>query len=122
MRLRGGTGSIAAEMMAHEVPHRRTAPACRSDERIVAFGMSATLTIELDSDVLRAAERGGSTSHHVPGVVALQLRVMALNWQESRTGRTPVTDQLRGSVTLPTDFDERAVLAEEMQKKHGNPG
>jgi len=55
-------------------------------------------------------------------VVARQLRVMARNWQESRAGKTPATDALRGAVKLPPDFDERAALTEELQKKHGVQG
>jgi len=57
-----------------------------------------------------------------PEVVAHQLRVMARNWQDSRAGKTPVTDALRGAVKLPPDFDERAALTEELQKKHGVQG
>lgn len=34
-------------------------------------------------------------------------------------GKTPITDVLRGAVRLPPDFDGRAVLTEELQKKHG---
>ena len=55
----------------------------------------------------------------LPEVVAQQLRVMARNWQDSRAGKTPVTDALRGAVKLPPDFNERTVLTEELQKKHG---
>ncbi len=85
--------------------------------------MSATLTIHLDSDVLQSAEQEARARHTtLPEVVAQQLRVMARNWQESRAGRTPVTDALRGAVKLPSDFDERAALTEELQRKHGLPG
>lgn len=85
--------------------------------------MSATLTIHLDSDVLQSAEQEARARHTtLPEVVAHQLRVMARNWQESRAGRTPVTDALRGAVKLPSDFDERAALTEELQRKHGLPG
>jgi hypothetical protein len=55
-------------------------------------------------------------------IVAQQLRVMARNWQDSRAGKTPVTDALRGAVKVPADFDERAVLTEALQKKHGVQG
>ena len=83
-------------------------------------GMSATLTINLDSDVLQSAEQEARARHTtLPEVVAHQLRVMARNWQASRAGQTPVTDALRGAVKLPPDFDERTVLTEELQKKHG---
>lgn len=85
--------------------------------------MSATLTIKLDSDVLRFAEQEAQARHTtLPEVVAQQVRVMARNWQDSRAGKTPVTDALRGAVKLPPDFDEKVVLTEELQKKHGVQG
>ena len=87
------------------------------------LGMSATLTINLDADVLRLAEQEAKARDTtLPEVVAQQLRVMARNWQDSRAGKTPVTDALRGAVKLPPDFDERAALTEELQKKHGVQG
>lgn len=85
--------------------------------------MSATLTINLDSDVLHAAEQEARARHTtLPDVVAHQLRVMARNWQDSRADKTPVSDALRGAVKLPPEFDERAALTEELQKKHGVQG
>ena len=82
--------------------------------------MSATLTINLDSDVLQSAEQEAKARHTtLSEVVAQQLRVMARNWQDSRAGKTPVTDSLRGAVKLPLDFDQRTALTEELQKKHG---
>jgi len=82
--------------------------------------MSATLTINLDSDVLKSAEQEAKARHTtLSEVVAHQLRVMARNWQESKAGRTPVADALRGTVNLPPDFDERAAVTEALQKKHG---
>ncbi len=85
--------------------------------------MSATLTINLDSDVLHLAEQEARSRHTtIPEVVAHQLRVMARNWQDSRAGKAPVTDALRGAVKLPPDFDERAAVTEELQKKHGVQG
>lgn len=85
--------------------------------------MNATLTINLDADVLQLAEQEAKARHTtLPEVVAHQLRVMARNWQDSRSGKTPVTDVLRGAVKLPPDFDERTVLTEELQKKHGVQG
>ena len=61
--------------------------------------MSATLTIQLDSDVLQNAEQEAKARHTtLPEVVTQQLRVMARNWQTSRAGKTPVTDTLRGAV------------------------
>ncbi len=85
--------------------------------------MSATLTINLDADVLQFAEQEARSRHTtLPEVVAHQLRVMARNWQESKAGKTPVTDALRGVVKLPPDFDERTALTEELRKKHGGQG
>ena len=86
-------------------------------------GMSTTLTINLDADVLQLAEQE-ARSHHttLSEVVAHQLRVMARNWQESRAGMTPITDALRGAVKLPPDFVESAALTEELEKKHGIQG
>ena len=82
--------------------------------------MSATLTINLDSDVLQSAEQEAKARHTtLPEVVAQQLRVMARNWQESKAGKTPVTDALRGVLKLAPDFDERTALREELEKKHG---
>ena len=75
--------------------------------------MSATLTINLDSDVLQSAEQEAKARHTtLPEVVAHQLRVLARNWQDSRAGKTPVTDALRGAVQLPPDFEERTALTE----------
>jgi hypothetical protein len=85
--------------------------------------MSTTLTISLDSEILKLAEQEAQARHTtLPEVVARQLRVMARNWQDSRTGKTPVTDALRGAVKVPPAFDERAALTEELQKKHGVQG
>ena len=85
--------------------------------------MSATLTVNLDSEILQMAEQEARARHTtLPEVVGRQLRVMARNWQDSRGGKTPITDALRGTVELPPDFDERAALTEEMQKKHGVRG
>jgi hypothetical protein len=85
--------------------------------------MSTTLTVDLDSEVLQSAEQEARARHTtLPEVVAHQLRVMARNWHESRAGKTPVTDALRGTVKLPPDFDEQAALTEELEKKHGVQG
>ena len=82
--------------------------------------MSATLTVNLDSEIFQLAEQEARARHTtLPEVVAHQLRVMARNWQDSRAGRTPVTDALRGAVKLPPDFDERDALTEALQKQHG---
>jgi Rod binding domain-containing protein len=85
--------------------------------------MSATLTVNLDSDVLQLAEQEARARHTtLAEVVAHQLRVMARNWQDSNAGKTPITDSLRGAVKVPPDFDERAALTEELRKKHGGQG
>lgn len=85
--------------------------------------MSTTLTVSLDAELLQFAEQEARARHTtLPEVVAQQLRVMARNWQDSRAGRTPVTDALRGVIKLPPDFDERAALTEELQKQHGVRG
>ena len=85
--------------------------------------MSATLTVNLDSEIFQLAEREAQARHTtLPEVVAQQLRVMASNWPDSRAGRTPVTDALRGAVTLPPDFDEPSALTAALQKKHGVQG
>jgi len=85
--------------------------------------MSATLTINLDADVLELAEQQARARHtSLTEVITHQLRVMARNWQASHAGRTPITDELRGAVKLPPGFDERAALTEELQKKHGVQG
>jgi hypothetical protein len=85
--------------------------------------MSATLTLQLDSNILALAEQEAEARHTtVPEVVAHQLRVMARNWQDSRAGKTPLTDSLRGTVKLPADFDERAAMEEGLRKRHGVRG
>ena len=82
--------------------------------------MSLTLTVNLDSDILQSAEQEARARHTtLPEVVAHQLRVMALNWQASRAGQTPLTDSLRGTVKLPPDFDQEAAVTEALQKKYG---
>ena len=85
--------------------------------------MSSTLTIQLDAEVLQSAEQEARAHHTtVPEVIARHLNVMARNWQDSHTGRTPITDSLRGAVNVPQDFDERAALIEELEKQHGARG
>ena len=82
--------------------------------------MSLTVTVNLDSATLRLAEQAAQARNTtLPEVVAQQLRVMARNWQDTRAGKTPITDKLRGAVKLPPDFDARAVLAEELRRKYG---
>jgi hypothetical protein len=82
--------------------------------------MSATLTLNLEPDVLGLAEQEARAHHTtLTDVVTQQLRVMARNWQDSRDGRTPITDSLRGAVKLPSDFNAEETLTEQLQKKHG---
>jgi hypothetical protein len=82
--------------------------------------MSATLTIPLDPAVVEQAEREARRQRTtLAEVVARQLEVMALNWRESEAGKTPITDELRGAVSLPKGFDERAVLIDQLAGKHG---
>ena len=77
--------------------------------------MSATLTLDLDPDLLRLAEREAQARRTtLPEVVVQQLRVMARNWQDSHDGRTPLTDALRGAVKLPADLDEHTAVTEEL--------
>lgn len=85
--------------------------------------MSSTLTVNLDNEVLVLAEQEAQARHTtLTEVVRHQINVMARNWKDSHAGKTPITDNLRGSVKLPPDFDGKKVLAEELQKKHGHRG
>jgi uncharacterized protein DUF6364 len=85
--------------------------------------MSSTLTLNLDNEVLALAEQEArARKTTLTEVVSHQLNVMARNWKDSHAGKTPLADNLRGSVKLPTDFDEQKVLAEELEKKHGRRG
>lgn len=85
--------------------------------------MSTTLIVELEPEVMALAEQEAQARHTtLPAVVGQHLRVMARNRQESRAGRTPVTDALRGTVQLPADFDRRATLTEALQQRHGLEG
>lgn len=85
--------------------------------------MGSTLTIDMEHEVLALAEQEARARHTtLAEVVRTQLGVMAQNWKDSHAGKTPVTDSLRGAVTLPPDFSAPAVLAGELQKKHGRRG
>ena len=85
--------------------------------------MSFNLTVNLDKEVLVLAEQEAQARHTtLTEVVRHQLNVMARNWKDSHAGKTPITDNLRGSVKLPPDFDEQKILAEELLKKHGRRG
>lgn len=82
--------------------------------------MNATLTINLDSEILEMAEQEARHRRTtLPEVLGEQLRVMAKNWRDSQQGKTPITDALRGAVRLPAGFDETTFLTDELQKKHG---
>lgn len=77
----------------------------------------------MDSEILQLAEREAQAHQTtLPEMVARQLSVMARNWQDSRAGKTPNTDALRGAVKLPVDFEQETALTEELQKKHGGRG
>jgi hypothetical protein len=83
--------------------------------------VSATLTIQLDADVLKSAElEAHARRTTVSDIVSQQLKVMAQNWHDSQMGKTPIADSLRGTISLPANFDERATLAEELLKKHAD--
>ena len=85
--------------------------------------MSFNLTVNLDNEVLVLAEQEAQARHTtLTEVVRHQLNVMARNWKDSHAGKTPIADNLRGSVKLPPDFDEQKILAEELLKKHGRRG
>ena len=82
--------------------------------------MPATLTLDLDPSVLELAEREARQHQtSLAKIVGDQLRIMARNWRDSQEGKTPITDALRGSVQLPSDFDERETLAKELIQRHG---
>jgi len=82
--------------------------------------MNATLTVNVDAEVLeQAAREAGAHKMSLPQAVEQLLRVMAENWRLSTQGRTPLTDSLRGCVSLPPDADYRAVVAEEVGRKYG---
>ena len=58
--------------------------------------MNATLTVDLDSQVLERAEHEARARRTtLAAIVAKQLDVMAVNWEQSQAGRTPITDGLR---------------------------
>ena len=85
--------------------------------------MTTTFTVNLDAELLELAEQEARARHTtLSEVVAHQLRVMARNRRDTRSGRTPLTDSLRGVVVLPPEFDERAELMNELQDRYGIPG
>jgi hypothetical protein len=84
--------------------------------------VSATLTIQLDHDILAAAEKQASAQNtSLPKIISLQLLIMADNWRDSHSGKTPVTDSLRGTLQLPPDLNWKALIATEIDRKHGDP-
>lgn len=81
--------------------------------------MKATLTLHLDAELLRlASEEAEARQTTLPDVMARQVVIMAENRRDSRAGRTPVTDALRGAVTLPAGFAEDEALATALGEKH----
>jgi hypothetical protein len=93
------------------------------NENDIVPSMSSSLTVDLDNEVLALAEQEARARHTtVADVVRQQLNVMAKNWRDSHSGKTPITDNLRGSVKLPPNFDPEKSLTEELQKKHGHRG
>ncbi len=81
--------------------------------------MSATLTLELDAEVLRLADEVAQARHTtVPDLVRQHLYVLAGNCRASMLKRSPNTDALRGVLDLPTEQDYRKVLAEELSRSH----
>ncbi len=81
--------------------------------------MNATLHLELDPQILHEAEleaRRRNTT--LARIVARQLGIMSLNWKESQSGKTPLTDFLRGAVQLPEDFDLKTTLEIELASKY----
>ncbi|MDO8539045.1 MAG: DUF6364 family protein [Opitutaceae bacterium] len=83
--------------------------------------MTATLQVTLDPRVLEHAEQEARRRRTtVAEVVARQLQVMALNWQDSEAGKTPLTDELRGAISLPPQFDARDELTKQLARKHGS--
>ena len=82
--------------------------------------MSATVTVDLDSEIMALAEQEARTRKTtISAIVSQQLTVMAHNWSASQAGQTPITDSLRGSVKLPVDFNHQSLLADELGKQHG---
>jgi len=81
--------------------------------------MNATLNLDLDPEILREAEmEAHSRNTTLASIIAWQLGIMALNWKESQSGKTPLTDFLRGSVRLPANFDLQAALENELSSEY----
>jgi hypothetical protein len=83
--------------------------------------MNATLTVDVEREVLEQAAREAQAHNtSLPQAVERLLRVMAENWRLSAQGSTPVTDSLRGCLPLASDADYRGIVAEELDKKYGS--
>ena len=68
--------------------------------------MSTTVTLQLDAEVMQQAEREArARKTTVSEVVTQQLKIMAQNWTESQASRTPITDELHGSLRAPGEAD-----------------
>ena len=81
--------------------------------------MNATLHLDLDPQILREAEmEARSRNTTLARIIARQLGIMSLNWKESQCGKTPLTDFLRGSVSLQADFDLKTTLENELSSKY----
>lgn len=82
--------------------------------------MNATLTVQLDAEVLQSAEQE-ARAHRMtlPEMVRRQLTIMADNWRDSQAGRTPLTDELRGSFVLPTASVPQEMVSEGLRQKYG---
>lgn len=82
--------------------------------------MNATLTVQLDAEVLQSAEQE-ARAHRMtlPEMVRRQLTIMADNWRDSQAGRTPLTDELRGSFVLPAASVPQEMVSEGLRQKYG---
>lgn len=80
--------------------------------------MNATLSLEVPAEVLRRAEEEARRHRTtVSELVARQLEVLALNWETSVAGKSPITDSLRGVVSLPPGLEVKDVVIEERLRK-----
>jgi len=73
--------------------------------------MNASFTIQLDAELLESAEQEARAHQTtLSEAVKRYLKVMAENWQATRAGRTPITDELRGVLHLPEDANSRSII------------
>ncbi len=71
--------------------------------------MTTTLTVKIDAELLELAEQEARARNTtLPEIITQQLQVMARNRQDTCAGKSPITDSLRGVITLPPGFDEKA--------------